>query len=72
MVRRNNPDRTKEHHMPTYSIDTENNLAVHPDKDTAIKEAGATGAAFASEAQLSEAIPDFHQAGRRPSQTSKR
>ena len=40
--------------MPTYSIDTDNNLAVHPDKDAAIKAAGAAGAAFASEAQLSE------------------
>jgi hypothetical protein len=55
VVRRNEPDRTKEHHMPTYSIDTDNNLAVHPDRDAAIKEAGATGAAFATEAQLSEA-----------------
>jgi hypothetical protein len=41
--------------MPTYRIDAENNLAVHPDKDAAIKEAGATGAAFATEEQLSEA-----------------
>ena len=41
--------------MPTYSIDTDNNLAVHPDKDAAIKEAGAAGAAFATEAELSEA-----------------
>jgi hypothetical protein len=41
--------------MPTYSIDTENSLAVHPDKDAAIKEAGGTGAAFATEAELSEA-----------------
>jgi len=41
--------------MPTYSIDTENSLAVHPDKDAAIKEAGAAGAAFATEAELSEA-----------------
>jgi hypothetical protein len=41
--------------MPTYSIDTDNNLAVHPDEDSAIKEAGGTGAAFAAEAQLSEA-----------------
>ena len=41
--------------MPTYSIDTENNLAVHPNKDAAIKETGATGAAFDTEAQLSEA-----------------
>ena len=40
--------------MPTYCIDTENNLAVHPDKDAAIKEAGANGAAFATEAELSE------------------
>jgi hypothetical protein len=40
--------------MPTYSIDTENNLAVHPDKGAAIKEAGATGAAFATEAKLSQ------------------
>jgi hypothetical protein len=55
VVRRNEPDRSKEHHMPTYSIDTDNNLAVHPDKGAAIKEAGATGAAFATETQLSEA-----------------
>jgi hypothetical protein len=41
--------------MPTYSIDTENSLAVHPDKDAAIKEAGAAGAAFSTEAELSEA-----------------
>ena len=41
--------------MPTYSIDTENNLAVHPDKDAAIKEAGANGTAFATEEQLSDA-----------------
>jgi ribosomal protein L34 len=54
VVRRNKPDRTKEHHMTTYSIDTDNNLAVHPDKDAAMKEAGATGAAFATEEQLSE------------------
>lgn len=38
--------------MPTYSIDAENNLAVHPGKDAATKEAGA---AFATEPQLSEA-----------------
>src|ERR1039458_9435279 len=41
--------------MPTYSIDVENNLAVHPDKDAALKEAGANGTAFATEAELSEA-----------------
>jgi hypothetical protein len=41
--------------MPTYSIDTDNSLAVHPDKDAAIKEAGAAGAAFATEAQLGQA-----------------
>src|ERR1035437_7066266 len=41
--------------MPTYSIDTDNNLAVHPDKEAATKETGATGAAFATEAQLSQA-----------------
>jgi hypothetical protein len=41
--------------MPTYSIDADNNLAVHPDKDAAIQEAGAAGAAFATEAELSEA-----------------
>jgi len=45
--------------MPTYSIDTENSLAVHPDKDAAIKEAGATGAAFATEAELSEATASW-------------
>jgi hypothetical protein len=58
-MRRTDPDRTKENHMPTYSIDSDNNLAVHPDKDAAIKEAGATGAAFATEAQLSEAIASW-------------
>ena len=41
--------------MPTYSIDSDNNLAVRPDKDAAIKEAGANGAAFATETELSEA-----------------
>ena len=41
--------------MHTYSIDKENSLAVHPDKEAAIKEAGANGAAFATEAELSEA-----------------
>ena len=40
--------------MPTYSIDSDNNLAVHPDKDAAINEAGANGTAFATEAELSE------------------
>jgi hypothetical protein len=45
--------------MPTYSIDTENNLAVHPDKDAAIKEAGAAGAAFATKAQLSDATASW-------------
>jgi hypothetical protein len=56
----NHPDRTKEqHHMPTYSIDTENNLAVHPDTEAAIQEASATGAAFETEAQLSEATASW-------------
>jgi hypothetical protein len=55
VVRRNEPDRTKEHHMPTYSIDADNNLAVHPDKEAATKEAGAHGTTFATEAQLGEA-----------------
>jgi hypothetical protein len=32
--------------MPTYSIDTDNNLAVHPGKEAAINEAGANGAAL--------------------------
>ena len=45
--------------MPTYSIDAENNLAVHPDKDAAIKEAGAAGAAFATKAQLSDATASW-------------
>jgi hypothetical protein len=45
--------------MPTYSIDTENNLAVHPDKEAAINEAGASGAAFATEPQLSEATASW-------------
>jgi hypothetical protein len=39
--------------MPTYSIDTENNLAVHPNKDAAIQETGATRAAPARPASLS-------------------
>ena len=54
MVRRNKPDRTKENHMPFYSIDTENNLVVHPDKDAAIREVGAIGVAFATEPEFSE------------------
>ena len=41
--------------MPTYSIDTDSNLAVHPDKDAAIKEAVANGTVFATEAELIEA-----------------
>jgi hypothetical protein len=45
--------------MPTYSIDTDNNLAMHPDKDAATKEAGTTGAAFATEAQLSAATASW-------------
>ena len=45
--------------MTTYSLDTENNLAVHPDKDAAIQEAGTTGAVFAAEAKLSEATASW-------------
>jgi hypothetical protein len=45
--------------MLTYSIDMDNNVAVHPNQDDAIKEAGATGAAFATEAQLSEATASW-------------
>ncbi len=41
--------------MPTYSIDSDNNLAVHPDADAALKEAGTFGTAFNTEAQLTEA-----------------
>lgn len=41
--------------MPTHRIDTANNLAVHPDKYSDLKEAGDTGAAFVAEAQFSEA-----------------
>ena len=41
--------------MPTYSIDGDNNLAVHPDKGAAIKEAGLTGAVFETEADFGEA-----------------
>jgi hypothetical protein len=59
VVRRNKPDRNKENHMPTYSIDSDNNLAVHPEKDAAIKEAGTTGAAFTTEANLSEATASW-------------
>ena len=39
--------------MPTYSINTDNNLAVHPDADAALKEAGTYGTAFDTEAQPS-------------------
>ena len=42
--------------MTTYSINSDNNLAVHPDKGAATKEAGATGAAFETEADFSEAV----------------
>ncbi len=45
--------------MPTYSIDGDNNLAVHPDKGAATKEAGATGAAFETEAEFGEAVADW-------------
>ena len=45
--------------MPTYSIDAENNLAVHPDKDAAIIEASATGATFTTETELSEATASW-------------
>ena len=45
--------------MPTYSIDSANNLAVHPGKDAAIQEAGATGAAFATEAELNESTASW-------------
>jgi hypothetical protein len=45
--------------MPFCSIDTDNNMAAHPDKEAAIKEAGATGAAFAAEAELSEATASW-------------
>ena len=37
------------------ALDSDNGLAVHPDKDAAIQVAGAAGAAFATEEQLSEA-----------------
>ena len=42
--------------MPTYSIDGDHNLAVHPDKRAATTEAGPTGAAFETEADFSEAV----------------
>ena len=42
--------------MPTYSIDGDSNLAVHPDKGAATREAGSTGAAFETEADFSEAV----------------
>ena len=45
--------------MPTYSIDGDNNLAVHPGKGAATKEAGLTGAAFETEADFSEAVADW-------------
>jgi hypothetical protein len=45
--------------MPNYSIDIDNNLAVHPDTDAAMKEAGATGAKFDTEAQLNEATTSW-------------
>jgi hypothetical protein len=37
-----------------YSIDSDNCVAVHPDKAAAVKEAGASGTAFGTEAKLSE------------------
>jgi len=42
--------------MPTYSIDSDNNLAVHPDKAAATKEAGPTGAEFCTAADFSQAV----------------
>jgi hypothetical protein len=45
--------------MSTCSIDSDNNLAVHPDKDAAIKEADTNGAAFATEAKLSDATASW-------------
>jgi hypothetical protein len=45
--------------MPFYSIDTDNNVAVHPDQDAAIGEAGTAGAVFGTEAQLSEATASW-------------
>ncbi len=42
--------------MPTYSIDGDNSLAVHPDKGAATKEAGPTGAAFGTEEDFGEAV----------------
>jgi hypothetical protein len=54
VVGRNKPDRTNENHMPFYSIHTENNLAVHPDKDAGLRETGAIGVAFAAEPEFSE------------------
>jgi hypothetical protein len=59
VVRRNHPDRIKEIHMPVYSIDSDNNLAVHRDKDAAIQEADATGATFTTESKLSEATASW-------------
>jgi hypothetical protein len=58
-MRRNNLIAQRKHHMPTYSIDSDNNLAVHPDKNAAIQEAGATGAAFDTEAQLNESTASW-------------
>jgi hypothetical protein len=53
---RDQSDCNKEQIMTVfYSIDGDNNIAVHPNKDAAIKEAGAAGTTFATEEQLSEA-----------------
>ncbi len=45
--------------MPIYSIDSDNNLAVHPDADAATKEADATGAAFETETDFTQAVADW-------------
>lgn len=42
-----------------YSIDGDNNIAVHPDLGAATKEAGSNGMAFATETELSEATASW-------------
>ena len=60
VVRRNKPDRGTEHHMPNYSIDTDNTLPVHPNLgDATQKEAAVSGAALAIVAQFSAAAASW-------------
>jgi hypothetical protein len=59
-VRGINPDCNKEQIMTVlYSIDGDNNIAVHPNKGEAIKEAGEAGTTFATEERLSQATASW-------------